>query len=369
MTRTPRGARQPHMRPMRVLLTGHDGYIGHVLLPMLLDRGHHVTGLDSFLYEDCGFAAEEPAPSAVKRADIREVGLEDLRGLDAVLHLAGISNDPLGDLQPAATYAINHRASVRLARLAKEAGVPRYIFSSSCSNYGAAGDEFLDESAGFNPVTPYAASKVWVERDVAGLADDSFSPTFLRSATAFGVSSRLRGDLVVNNLVGYACTTGEVLIKSDGMPWRPLVHIEDIARAFVAVLEAPRELVHNEAFNVGITSENYRVREVAEMVAAVVPNSKVTYAGDASRDARNYRVDCEKIRARLPTFQPQWTVRKGVEQVYEALCRHGIGAEEFLSSQFIRLKRIRELQTTGALDEMLRWRVTGPASAPHCTAA
>jgi nucleoside-diphosphate-sugar epimerase len=358
------------MKCMRVLLTGHDGYIGHVLLPMLLDRGHHVTGLDSFLYEDCGFATEEAAPSAVRAKDIREVELEDLRGIDAVLHLAGISNDPLGDLQPAATYAINHQASVRLARIAKAAGVPRYIFSSSCSNYGAAGDDFLDESAGFNPVTPYAESKVWVERDVAQLAGDSFSPTFLRSATAFGVSTRLRGDLVVNNLVGYAYTTGDVLIKSDGMPWRPLVHIEDIARAFVAVLEAPRELVHNEAFNVGITSENYRVRDVADMVAEVVPGSKITYAGDASPDARNYRVNCEKIRARLPAFQPQWTVRKGIEQVYEALCHHGTSAEEFLSAQFIRLKRIRELQTTGALDEMLRWRVTrSPARAPHYTVA
>jgi len=358
------------MKRMRVLLTGHDGYIGHVLLPMLLDHGHQVTGLDSFLYEDCGFAAEDASPSTVVRKDVREVDLDDLHGLDAVLHLAGISNDPLGDLQPAATYAINHEASVRLARLAKEAGVPRYIFSSSCSNYGAAGDSFLDESAGFNPVTPYAQSKVWVERDVAKLADDSFSPTFLRSATAFGVSSRLRGDLVVNNLVGYACTTGDVLIKSDGMPWRPLVHIEDIARAFVAVLEAPRELVHNESFNVGITSENYRVREVAEMVAEVVPCSRVTYAGGASPDARNYRVDCEKIRARLPAFQPSWTVRKGIEQVYEAFCHHGTSAEEFLSSQFIRLKRIRELQSTGTLDEMLRWRVTGrPASAPQYSAA
>src|SRR5487761_724948 len=358
------------MKSMRVLLTGHDGYIGHVLLPMLLDRGHQVTGLDSFLYEDCGFATEEVSPDAVVRKDIREVGIEDLGGLDAVLHLAGISNDPLGDLQPAATYAINHEASVRLARLAKEAGVPRYVFSSSCSNYGAAGDSFLDETAGFNPVTPYAESKVWVERDVARLADDSFSPTFLRSATAFGVSSPPRGDLVVNNLVGYACTTGDVLIKSDGMPWRPLVHIEDIARAFVAVLEAPRKLVHNEAFNVGLTAENYRVREVAEMVAQTVPGSKVTFAGDASPDARNYRVACEKIRSRLPAFEPRWTVRKGIEQVYEAFCHHGTSAEEFLSSQFIRLKRIRELQTAGALDEMLRWRVAKrPAAAPQSSAA
>ena len=347
------------MKRMQVLLTGHDGYIGHVLLPMLLERGHRVTGLDSFLYEHCGFDAERVAPSHLLRKDVREIELEDLRGFDAVLHLAGISNDPLGDLQPAATYAINHAASVRLAHLAKEAGVPRYIFSSSCSNYGAAGDSFLDETAAFNPVTPYAHSKVWVERDVAKLADDSFSPTFLRSATAFGVSARLRGDLVVNNLVGYACTSGEVLIKSDGMPWRPLVHIEDISRAFVAVLEAPRELVHNESFNVGMTSENYRVREVAEMVAEVVPGSHVTYAGDASPDARNYRVNCDRIRARLPAFEPRWTVRKGIEQVYEAFTRHGTSAEEFLSSQFIRLKRIRELQTAGDLDEMLRWRTPG----------
>jgi nucleoside-diphosphate-sugar epimerase len=341
---------------MRILLTGHDGYIGHVLTPMLLDRGHEVTGLDSCLYEGCGFATGKPLPVPVLRKDVREVELEDLRGFDAVAHLAGISNDPLGDLAPQTTYSINHEASVRLASLSKQAGVRRFVFSSSCSNYGAAGDSYLDEQASFNPVTPYAESKVWTERDVAPLADETFSPTFLRSATAFGVSTRLRGDLVVNNLVGYAITTGQVLIKSDGMPWRPLVHIEDISRAFVAVLEAPRELIHNQSFNVGLTEENYRVREIAEMVAEVVPNSKVTFAGDASPDARNYRVNCDKIRKVLPSFQPTWTVRKGVEEVYAAYHEHKTTAAEFLSSSFIRLKKIRELQDEGKLDQTLAWR-------------
>jgi nucleoside-diphosphate-sugar epimerase len=341
---------------MRILLTGHDGYIGHVLTPMLLDRGHDVTGLDSCLYEGCGFAPGKELPVPVIRKDVREIELDDLRGFDAVAHLAGISNDPLGDLAPQTTYSINHEASVRLARLAKQAGVQRFVFSSSCSNYGAAGNDYLDENASFNPVTPYAESKVWTERDVAPMADESFSPTFLRSATAFGVSTRLRGDLVVNNLVGYAVTSGQVLIKSDGMPWRPLVHIEDISRAFVAVLEAPRELVHNESFNVGQTAENYRVREIAEMVAQVVPNSTVTFAGDASPDARNYRVNCDKIRKVLPSFQPEWTVRRGVEEVYAAYCEHKTTAAEFLSSSFIRLKKIRELQDEGKLDSTLAWR-------------
>jgi len=348
---------------MRILLTGHDGYIGHALTPMLLEHGHEVTGLDSFLYEGCGFRGMRSTAIPVIRKDVRSVQLEELRGFDAVVHLAGISNDPLGDLAPQTTYSINHEASVRLARLAKQAGVPRFVFSSSCSNYGAAGDEFLTEEAAFNPVTPYAQSKVWVERDVAPLADEQFTPTFLRSSTAYGVSARLRGDLVVNNLVGYALTTGQVLIKSDGMPWRPLVHIQDISRAFVSVLEAPRELVHNECFNVGLTSENYRVREVAQMVAEVVPSSKVTYAGDASPDARNYRVDCDKLARRVPGYRPQWTVRRGIEEVAAAFSSAGTSAEEFLSSQFIRLKRIRELQSAGALDQSLRWRIAGRSAA------
>lgn len=351
------------MKRMRILLTGHDGYIGHVLTPMLLDRGHEVTGLDSCLYDGCGFAPASAMSVPVLRKDMRHVALDDLRGFDAVVHLAGISNDPLGDLAPQTTYAINHEASVRLARLAKQAGVKRFVFSSSCSNYGAAGDSYLDENASFNPVTPYAESKVWTERDVTPLADDSFSPTFMRSSTAFGVSTRLRGDLVVNNLVGYAVTSGEVLIKSDGMPWRPLVHIEDISRAFTAVLEAPRETVHKEAFNVGTTAENYRVKEIAQMVAEIVPNSKVTYAGDASPDKRNYRVNCDKIKRVLPSFDPQWTVRKGVEEVYAAYTKHGTTAEDFLSSNFVRLKKIRELQNAGMLDDTLSWRAEGRSAA------
>jgi nucleoside-diphosphate-sugar epimerase len=343
------------VKSLRVLLTGHDGYIGHVLTPMLLERGHQVTGVDSFLFEDCGFPTT-PTEVRVLRKDVRDLQPDDLRGHDAVLHLAGISNDPLGDLAPQTTYAINHEASVRLANLAKRTGVPRFVFSSSCSNYGAAGNEYLDERAAFNPVTPYAESKVWVEKDVATFADETFSPTFLRSATAYGHSARLRGDLVVNNLVGYAYTTGDVYIKSDGMAWRPLVHIEDISRAFVAALEAPRELVHNEAFNVGQTSENYRVREVADLVEEIVPGSRIAYAGGASADARNYRVNCDKILARLPGFRPQWTLRRGVEQVYGEMVRHQLTAAEFLSSKFIRLQHIRALQKRGELDDALAWR-------------
>ena len=284
------------------------------------DQGHDVVGLDTGLFEGCDFGSLPALPTLT--VDLRDVQTDHLAGFDAVIHLAALSNDPLSDLDPGLTFEINHRASVRLADLAKRAAaaVP---FSSSCSLYGAAGDNVLGESAKFNPVTAYGESKVLVERDVRALADETFSPTFLRNATAYGVSPRLRGDLVVNNLVGYALTTGEVFIKSDGSPWRPLVHIRDISAAFCAVLTAPRELVHNESFNVGQTSENYRIRDVAEIVRQVVPGSKVTYAPQGSPDLRNYQVDCGKIARVLPSFEPQWTVRRGVEELYDAYREHG----------------------------------------------
>ena len=340
---------------MKVLVTGHTGYIGAVLVPMLRTAGHEVVGLDTEFFAGCDFSdglAEVPT----LRADLREIGVEALAGFDAVLHLAALSNDPLGDLNPDCTYDINHRASVRLARLAKEAGVPRFLFSSSCSLYGvAAGDGLLAEDAAFNPVTAYGTSKVRVEQDVSPLADETFSPTFLRNATAYGVSPRLRGDLVVNNLVAFAYTTGEVLIASDGTPWRPLVHIEDISRAFLAVLQAPRELVHNQSFNVGRTAENYQIRDVADMVKDVVPGSRIRYAEGGGPDPRCYRVNCDKIARTLPEFRPQWTVRRGVEQLYGAFKEHGLTIDEFQSTKYLRLKQIKKLQAEQRIDETLRW--------------
>jgi nucleoside-diphosphate-sugar epimerase len=339
---------------MRVLITGHNGYIGSVLAPFVRAAGHDVVGLDTFLFEGGTFGKCGPRIDGM-RMDLRDVQVSDLRGFDAVIHLAALSNDPVGDLNPQVTYDINHIGSVRLARLAKEAGVQRLIFASSCSLYGVAGDEMLTEHAAMNPITAYGVSKVLFEQDVSKLADKDFSPTFLRNATAYGVSPRLRADVVVNNLVGIAFTTGEVLIQSDGSPWRPLVHIEDIARGFVAVLHAPRELIHNEAFNVGRSEENYRVRDLGQLVEQVVPGSKVRYAEGGGPDPRCYRVDCSKLMRTLPEYQPQWTVREGMEQLRDAFERNGLTRDELLGDKYFRIKRLRALQSAGSLDDSLRW--------------
>jgi len=340
---------------MRVLVTGHRGYIGTVMVPMLMQAGHTVFGLDSDLFEQCTF---QPGIFDVpqRRIDLRDVQTRDLEGFDAIIHLAALSNDPLSDLNPDITYDINHAASVRLARLAKEAGVPRFLYSSSCSSYGQAGDNFVDERADLHPITAYAISKVRVEQDVAKLADAHFSPTFLRNATAYGVSPRLRFDLVLNNLTAWAYARGRVHIKSDGTPWRPIVHIEDISRAFMAVLAAPREVVHNEALNVGQTDENYRVRQLADIVQKVVPGSRVEYAEGGGPDPRCYRVDFSKIQRLLPDFKPQWNARRGAEELYDAYRRGGLVIEDCEGPRFKRIDHLKHLLATERVDATLRWR-------------
>ena len=341
---------------MRVLVTGHEGYLGTVLVPLLREAGHEVVGLDTGLYAECVLGpAPDPVPTV--RLDVRDVEPEHLETFDAVMHLAALCNDPLGNVDSDLTYDINHRASVRVARAAKAAGVGRFLFSSSCSLYGAGEDDTpLTESAGFAPVTPYGDSKIRSEQDIVGLADDDFSPVFLRNATAYGFSPRLRCDLVVNDLVASALLTGEVRLLSDGSAWRPLVHAEDIAAAFLALLEAPREVVHAQAYNVGSTAENYLIRDVAALVAAAVPGSTVTFAGGANPDKRNYRVSCDRISADVPAFRPKWTVKAGAEQLVEKYRTHRLTLDAVRDGSFVRLTRIQALRSAGRIDDVLRVR-------------
>jgi nucleoside-diphosphate-sugar epimerase len=337
------------------MVTGNMGYIGTVLTPILKARGYDVVGLDSDLYRHCTFGNGLPQIPTIRK-DIRDVEIHDLEGIEAICHLAALSNDPLGNLDPELTYDINYRASVRLAELARKAGVQRYVFSSSCSTYGAGSTEqMLTEEAAFNPVTPYGESKVLVEKEVAKMADEDFSPTFLRNATAYGASSRLRFDLVLNNLVAWAFTTGKIMMKSDGSPWRPIVHVEDICLAFAAAIDAPREFIHNRAFNVGVTADNVQIKEIARIVGQVVPECKIEFADGASPDKRCYRVDCSLLPSVLADFKPQWTVVRGAKQLYDLYRRHGLTLEEFEGPRYQRIGQIKKLLDDGVLDKTLRF--------------
>jgi nucleoside-diphosphate-sugar epimerase len=346
---------------MRVLLTGNEGYIGTVLVPWLWARNHEVIGLDSGLFRECTLrSAIRPVPTI--RKDVRDVELADLDGIDAVIHLAGLSNDPLGNLNPKLTFEINHEASVRLAELAKRAGVRRFLYASTCSVYGAAGDDMLNEDSAFNPVTPYAESKVRSESGIRPLADRNFCPVFLRAATAYGVSPLLRFDLAVNNLVAWAATTGRVYLKSLGTSWRPLVHIEDIALAYSTLLHAPEAKVHNQAFNIGHTEENYRISDVAEIVRQAVRDTRIEFAPDASPDLRNYRVSCDRIARELPEYRTHWTVAHGVEEVYQAIADTGLSSDDFEGPRYNRIAYLKQLLAQGRVGDDIRWDRTAAAA-------
>lgn len=344
---------------MKMLVAGDRGYIGAVLVPFLRAAGHQVDGLDLGLYEGCDFGRSSRQAFNRPTADIRDVQPPDLVGYGAVICLAALSNDPLGHLNPAATYSVNLDGTLHLAATAKQAGVQRFLFASSCSLYGAAGSAGVAEDAELVPVTPYGETKAQAERQLSLLASDSFSPTYLRNATAYGTSPRLRLDIVVNNLTAIATTTGEVRMESDGSPWRPLVHVEDICRTFLAAVEAPLALVHDEAFNVGRQEDNVQVRDIAELVNSAVPGSRLSFAKGARPDIRNYRVDFSKLNHTFPDLRLSWNVAAGVDQLTNAYLTHGLTYDDFVSSRYVRLRRINELLKADVIDDMLR---PGPAN-------
>jgi nucleoside-diphosphate-sugar epimerase len=348
---------------VRVLVAGDRGYIGAVLVPFLRAAGHEVDGFDVGLYEGCDLGPIDSVADREPR-DIRDASPQELSGYDAVLCLAALSNDPLGHLNPDTTYSVNLHGTLQLARAAKAAGIDRFLFASSCSLYGAAGSAAVAEDAELLPVTPYGETKILAERELSALADDNFSPTYLRNATAYGASPRLRLDIVVNNLTAIAVTAGEVRLQSDGTPWRPLVHIEDISRAFLAALEAPRELVHDQAFNVGRSVDNVQIRDIAELVRDAVPGSQVTLADNAGPDLRNYRVDFAKLDDTFPDLKLRWSVADGVRELAGAYADYGLTYDDFTSSRFVRLRRIQELLVAGLLDNDLRRQVSGQFPRP-----
>jgi len=340
----------------KIIVTGHSGFIGSLMVPLLLDKGYEVVGIDTKYFDkECEFYPSREGFTEIIK-DTRKITEKDLEGAYAICHLAALSNDPLGDLDEQLTYDINHLASVEIAKLAKKVGVEKYIYSSSCSLYGIAdGDVALDETADFNPVTAYAKSKVYSERDIIPLATDDFSVTFMRNSTAYGISPKLRLDLVVNNLVGWAVTTGQIKIMSDGSPWRPLVHAEDIARAFIAVIETPKKIVNRQSYNVGQTSENFQIRDIAKLVGEVVPGCSVVITGEHGSDSRSYRVNFDKIARELPRFKPQWTLKKGIEEVYEAYKKYGMDEDKFNGRYFIRLKQLQYHIENKHVDDKLFW--------------
>lgn len=348
---------------MRILITGNQGYVGTVMGKMMTKAGHEVIGLDTGYFTDCWMGEDRKdyvAKQIVK--DIRDVDASDFTGVDGIVHLAGLSNDPTGELNPGLTEDINLDASIRIAELARAAGAQRFVFASSCSIYGSGANAALTEEDSFNPLTAYARSKVETEFAVQKLADDRFSPIYMRNATVYGYSPRIRVDLVVNNLTGWAVSTHQVKLLSDGRAWRPLLHVEDMSQAFLKALEAPREAIHNQAFNVGNEEDNWQIRDIAERVATIVPDCAVSFAEGAGADTRNYNVSFAKIRERIPAFQPKWNVPKGIEQLYGEFARIQLTEPEFASRIYTRLKQIQHLLDTGQVSGELRW-IAAPVTA------